>query len=322
MRLERHSAAAPDRHQVVEIELEVTQRDIDNMSAIKNETPLFADLASKIYDGYDFALSNRWNLETLFEGDRFVFRVVNNELQHSKKPGHKEFLEYLKTYEIDSKLREEFGFKALASPMLYLPVTRSAQGLSTSVTLHSFNESEHKQMVDATTSKSPPHITGLAMGRVANKFHKMLHKDEGNARQRFRQDSNLVQFTNILKELGYDWDLDTSQSEKTQYDLTLMKQGVQFLASAASSGEKELLTYLLAVYGLDVKNTLIIVDEPELHLHPKWQRVLLNLFARLSKETGNQFLFSTHSPTFVSPASIQHVSRGVQRTAMQQDPTA
>jgi predicted ATP-dependent endonuclease of OLD family len=51
------------------------------------------------------------------------------------------------------------------------------------------------------------------------------------------------------------------------------------------------------------------VDEPELHLHPKWQKRLLQLFAELTKTTGNQFLLATHSPTFVSPESIQYISR-------------
>ena len=33
------------------------------------------------------------------------------------------------------------------------------------------------------------------------------------------------------------------------------------------------------------------------------------LFEKLSKSTGNQFVIATHSPTFISPASIQYVSR-------------
>jgi putative ATP-dependent endonuclease of OLD family len=58
-----------------------------------------------------------------------------------------------------------------------------------------------------------------------------------------------------------------------------------------------------------VRDAVIVVDEPELHLHPRWQKVLFDLFERLARETGNQFMLATHSPTFVSPASIQYVSR-------------
>ena len=91
--------------------------------------------------------------------------------------------------------------------------------------------------------------------------------------------------------------------------MRLKKQGSSFFVDAASSGERELLTYLFAIFALNVRDALIIVDEPELHLHPKWQKTLLQLFIRLAQSTNNQFLLATHSPTFVSPESIQYVSR-------------
>lgn len=96
---------------------------------------------------------------------------------------------------------------------------------------------------------------------------------------------------------------------RNEYDVRLKKQGSSFNVSAASSGERELLTYMFAIFVLNVRDALIVVDEPELHLHPKWQQTLLRLFVRLSEKTGNQFLLATHSPTFVSPNSIQYVSR-------------
>ena len=86
--------------------------------------------------------------------------------------------------------------------------------------------------------------------------------------------------------------------------MILDKQGSRFRLSAASSGERELMTYLFAIYALNVKDALIVIDEPELHLHPRWQKILLELFERLAKDTGNQFLMATHSPAFASPATI------------------
>ncbi len=138
----------------------------------------------------------------------------------------------------------------------------------------------------------------------------MLQEDDNqNAKTAFKADENLLALSSELNELGYNWELTTVNALSNEYDVSLTKQGTTFLVSGASSGEREFLTYLFAIYALNVRDALIIVDEPELHLHPKWQKVLLNLFEKLAKATGNQFLLATHSPTFVSPASIQYVSR-------------
>lgn len=158
----------------------------------------------------------------------------------------------------------------------------------------------------------------LAIGRLAQKFRLLLEKDNAKARTDFKNDPNLKELTKLLSELGYEWDLETTNPLKNAYDVRLKKQGSSFLVGAASSGERELLTYLFAIFALNVRDALIVVDEPELHLHPKWQKTLLQLFVRLAKSTGNQFLLATHGPTFISPDSIQYVSRVFSREQQSQ----
>ena len=163
--------------------------------------------------------------------------------------------------------------------------------------------------VDASHSRLAGAIVPLAIGRLATRLRLLLEKDSGNARTEFMADKSLNAFTRILKSIGYEWSLLCTNPVQNQYDITLKKDGSSFRIGAASSGEREILTYLFAVYALNVRNALIVVDEPEMHLHPRWQRTLLSVFEQLSAETGNQFLMATHSPVFVSPSSIQYVSR-------------
>ena len=46
---------------------------------------------------------------------------------------------------------------------------------------------------------------------------------------------------------------------------------------------------------------VVFVDEIDLHLHPKWQRVLVNKLRNIFP--GIQFIFTTHSPTIIQGAS-------------------
>ena len=206
-------------------------------------------------------------------------------------------------------MRDEYELSPLATPMVYLPVNRSASGFQSSVQLPSFNSYEQKRQADASYSRSSSSLIPLAVGRLAQKYRLLLEKDKGTATKEFYDDPALKALGELLGELGYDWILETINPLRNEYDVRLKKQGSSFLVSAASSGERELLTYMFAIFALNVRDALIVVDEPELHLHPKWQQTLLQLFVRLSEKTGNQFLLATHSPTFVGPDSIRYVSR-------------
>jgi predicted ATP-dependent endonuclease of OLD family len=82
-----------------------------------------------------------------------------------------------------------------------------------------------------------------------------------------------------------------------------------FYSDVFSSGEREIVHFLLAMFALNVQDGLILVDEPELHLHPRWQRMFLSLFRELAPERNNQFLIATHSPVFVSPETLESIIR-------------
>ena len=66
---------------------------------------------------------------------------------------------------------------------------------------------------------------------------------------------------------------------------------------------------MLCIFSFNVKRGVIIIDEPELHLHPKWQYLLLELFFNLSGKRGIQFFLATHSPHFITEKSIRNVFR-------------
>jgi predicted ATP-dependent endonuclease of OLD family len=63
-----------------------------------------------------------------------------------------------------------------------------------------------------------------------------------------------------------------------------------------SAGEKQMLSFLC--YNAFYDNSIIFIDEPELSLHPDWQR---RLFPELLKQqASNQFIVATHSPFIYS----------------------
>lgn len=66
-----------------------------------------------------------------------------------------------------------------------------------------------------------------------------------------------------------------------------------------SSGEQEVVKVVFDVVRKEIKHSVIIVDEPELHLHPTLTFKLIETLKKIGDHT-NQFIFLTHSADLIS----------------------
>ncbi|MFA5926947.1 MAG: AAA family ATPase [Patescibacteria group bacterium] len=76
-----------------------------------------------------------------------------------------------------------------------------------------------------------------------------------------------------------------------------------------SSGEKEFFSLISGIVLSELKDGLVLLDEPELHQHTQWQKVLTDLIQELSVTYNLQFLIITHSPQIIVPPIIQSTYR-------------
>lgn len=60
----------------------------------------------------------------------------------------------------------------------------------------------------------------------------------------------------------------------------------------------------LLMNGTIGENGTIILDEPEIHLHPEWQLLLAELIVLLHREFGIHVLLTTHSPYFLNAIEV------------------
>lgn len=73
--------------------------------------------------------------------------------------------------------------------------------------------------------------------------------------------------------------------------------GKEFDISGLSSGEKQLFLRALSLKFLNVNNSIILIDEPEISLHPRWQRKIVNVYENIGE--NNQIIIATHSPHII-----------------------
>lgn len=70
------------------------------------------------------------------------------------------------------------------------------------------------------------------------------------------------------------------------------------IRSMATGSKTFALLYFMLKNGLINKRTVLILDEPEVHLHPKWQNDLSGFLVSLVKDLGVTVLLTTHSLQF------------------------
>ena len=80
--------------------------------------------------------------------------------------------------------------------------------------------------------------------------------------------------------------------------------------NSLSAGQKSIIHLIFEAYGRDdVNGGLIIIDEPEIHLHYQFQFEYLKILENLADEQGVQYIIVTHSEGFISNKTIGHVKR-------------
>ncbi|WP_348813795.1 AAA family ATPase [Flavobacterium maritimum] len=79
------------------------------------------------------------------------------------------------------------------------------------------------------------------------------------------------------------------------------KGGSEFNFNEASSGEANILSTLIALIPLIVDNSLILIDEPEISLHPLWQSQYIDLINKIfSNFNGCHIIIASHSHFLVT----------------------
>lgn len=72
-----------------------------------------------------------------------------------------------------------------------------------------------------------------------------------------------------------------------------------------SSGEREIIAFFTFLCTKSINNSILIIDEPELHLHAKWQSILLYAIREIFPDS--QLFLATHSNEIYQSASESEV---------------
>ncbi|ERK51948.1 hypothetical protein HMPREF9015_00971 [Leptotrichia wadei F0279] len=118
--------------------------------------------------------------------------------------------------------------------------------------------------------------------------------------------------TAVFKEINeifeiLDLDIKISGISKNAKSIPIFtnSSGDKFNINELSSGEKQLFLRTLAIKMLNPENSIILIDEPELSLHPKWQQRIVDVYRKIGK--NNQIIIATHSPHILGSVKKENI---------------
>ena len=109
----------------------------------------------------------------------------------------------------------------------------------------------------------------------------------------------------IFENLSIDVKVEDISQDGRNITLFTNSSGDEFDINELSSGEKQLFLRTLAIRMLNPENSIILIDEPELSLHPKWQQRIVDVYKKIGK--NNQIIIATHSPHILGSVRKENI---------------
>ncbi len=131
---------------------------------------------------------------------------------------------------------------------------------------------------------------------------KLIYEENILSSDAYSKIRNVV--NDIFGELNIQIEFDRMDKDKNVYFRNSQTNNITL--KDLSGGERTILTKILPLYLHEYKDGIILIDEPEISLHPNWQFQIIELYRKLAERNNNQFIIATHSPQIV--ASIEQES--------------
>lgn len=124
-----------------------------------------------------------------------------------------------------------------------------------------------------------------------------------------KMDLRLKRFTDAFKFIMKDLEFEEIENEPNSKEVIFKRNGNKIKIDELSTGEKQIIIRggFLLRFLKKIQGSVILIDEPELSLHPEWQKKILDFYKKLfindKGEQTSQIFVATHSPFIINNSS-------------------
>lgn len=322
----------PNKPSTVDIEFHISNNDKENMLFIQKEKNIISDIISKYSDiKNDIPVCDAKkikNLQTLhiqfsIDTTNKTAHIINKQKNIADKLALN-YIIYQELFQIaiiiyNNKIKksEEISRYPLKNTFWHLHNTRNFYHLKK-------NSNQYDLRDDFISKKNYRENNSLLWYSLCiKKIHNIINNSSEENRDKKKDfmeftteniqkklDKSLF-YTSLKKSIKKYLNLNIKVKYKEDHIELLFENNLwqEETIHSISNWEQSLLSILLTIYWFDLKDWLLIIDEPELHFHPQIQRRLAKMLEKLNQNIWTQCIISTYSPIFIDEKNITNVYR-------------
>lgn len=301
------------KSELLSIENQITER----TKAIDDDQNISPDLKESqklgIVESLKRPHKHKYDILDYFIKNNIYYRAFEyNEGEYNKNPTlHNQIHSYV-TRELKDKLKRSLGF--------FLRADRNypQKGFNRNqiFTFDSVNRTEHLWSV--AFNKSEIQYQDMYEFLVQQRYHYLrelgnYHNQKNKGTTVGAEPSDPIKpYEQLLNTLFPDYKF-ADQNESIPSNLFIELPSKEIITfNDLSSGEKEVFFILSFFIRHNVENAIIVIDEPELHLHPELSRLLIRNIKSIKK--GNQIWMATHNSEIIDETGrdkVVYVTRDI-----------
>lgn len=272
------------RNEKRHFEIELTNEDVEAFSNIDQFKPLF-DIAiqdNRLYISIDYSIKNNWS--------QVKINFKNKNAETKEVGGH--LFAISETIKSTSMIFSDIEINYTPKKIQHVTSTdvdalngssvRSSQNLATEIA---------QLFVDMVNSDAIDYSTWSETNRQfdGSKLHKRLDR-----------------FTSAFNQMFTNKKFKEVRNRNNSKDVIFTENGNETTLEQLSSGEKQIIfrgSFLLKDVN-SLKGALVLIDEPEISLHPNWQMKIMDFYKNIFTDTvtgiqTSQIVVVTHSPFII-----------------------
>lgn len=304
------------------------QQDILNLLEIKKQKDIICDFLDKDISDINM-MDNKWQInkndvKEIFEldekdlkvGDDIFFKIHETNDGWQIIEDNEKYLIYMRFFSLICELISMININTnIKNPFVFFEAYRNNSSETTRVGI-----SEYNNQSPILNLQSWPNLSSLTSSIGINstyimlatkKFGKIMRNaiERENGLSDFKNSEDYIRLKEYFKKFQYDIYLECISPENNIYQFYIKRNDLKIEIDMISSGEREIINFIFGLFLEQLRDSIVIIDEPELHLHPNWQKKLIQILKSETEKANVQIMFVTHSSSFISYNILNNIFR-------------